>query len=130
MNCVALLGRCFFRPSSKLCCTILGTRPLRRYPRGRGEQSNFLRLKSDPELGLGLATIDMDVCAGACQSARALLGPDAVFSAATVAVIPLYTLMVGFPRSIAVSRLHSPKHLLHPSSQGAALTNLKYGARH
>ncbi len=47
---------------------------------------------------------------GCLTHSCASIAPDAVFSAATVAVLPLYTLMVGFPRA----RLVMPRdHKIH-----------------
>ena len=105
MIMVPILNGSLLRLSSTSCRAIYSIRPQATYTRGRGMPQGTQNSQAEVRRA---SSGKLNAFAGTCQSARALLGPDAVFSAAMVAVIPLYTIMVAFPKCGIVSHLHRP----------------------
>ena len=54
-----------------------------------------------------LATMRDSLHAGVTSGCRAVLSPELVFTAATVAVMPIYTMMIGFQQHPQVSFEHA-----------------------
>ena len=59
--------------------------------------------------------------AGVTSRCRAVLSPELVFTAATVAVMPIYTMMIGFQQHPQVSFVHAESSFFDTSDSSLQL---------